>query len=365
MPNHALADQYFADASCLNRLAWVRGLCAHDSYGAFVTSGNVYHAVPITTPYSGQVYNASCQPTSAPATGQLYSTGAEVAPTTFAAIHYMKPQIGNYMHVQYGWGDGSMFDIGALAFNQSPCSPTGGVASGTTGCKPTSDPVLVPVYQDAGCSQRAYFSAAGDVPTEFIVNNTTLCGTSFQVYSVTANVTTANYWTLGSGGCAMQTTGAGTLFTATAVDPYPHGVVSTTTRRGRIGYLTWTSDDGIAMPLAEWDQDLGRSCRPFIAQDGVVRCLPRAPKQATVSHDATCGATAATSADCYGVDPVDGVTYASCDDAAWTVHSIASIPATSYQNEATCQMLGSGFDPTVNTGVIPASTYVQLTYMIE
>jgi len=365
MPVHARADAYFADGTCSTRLAWTLGQCNTDSYAFFTTGSNVVHAVPITTPYTGQVYDSSCQPTSPPGNGALYSVGAEVSPSIFAQEHYTTTKVGNYLHLYSGWNDGSSIDLGGLTFNSSSCNPTGGMISGTTGCRP-NESVLVPVFSDGGCTQRAFYSSAGDTPTEFVVDNVSLCGQSFQVYSVVANVTAANYWTLGPAGCSMQTTGSGTLFTGTAVDPYPHGVLSVTTPVGRISYLTWTADDGVAMAIAEYDNTLGRTCRPFIAEDGIVRCLPRAPRSSNVSHDGSCATTpAATSADCYGNDPVGGVTYGSCDDGPWPVHTLAAIPAASYRDEATCRALGSAFDPASNTGTIPASTFAALTYMIE
>jgi hypothetical protein len=227
--------------------------------------------------------------------------------------------------------------------------------------------VMTPVYRDSGCTQRAYYTTDSAPSNEFIVNDTTLCGVAFTTYGTTAVLPGPNYYTLGTTGCSLQSVGSGTLVTGSVVDPYPHGTIAVSPRRGRIGYLTWDAGDGILMPLAEWDHDLGRSCRPFIAQDGIVRCLPRTPREITASPDGACSATPKMVAgDCYGLNPVDGVTYASCDDGAVAIHMLAPIAALSYQNEATCVSLGSGYDPSAITGtVVPATTFAALTEMIE
>jgi hypothetical protein len=366
MPAHALADQYFSDASCTTGLGWTHGLCNHDSYG-YSSVGVVIHVFPFASVFTGQAYtvNGGCVPAT-PSSGQLYSLGAEEPAATFAITHYTQRPVGMYTHLFLNFGDGSEKDLGALSFSQASCTPTSGMASGTTPCKPAGEPVLVPVYLDSGCTQRGYYSAAGDIPTEFTVNTTALCGVAFDVYEVSANVTVGQYWTLGPGGCTMQATGAGTLFTASAADPYPHGLVGTGERRGRIGYLNWTTSDGVAMPLAEWDFQLGHTCRPFVAEDGVVRCLPRTPKEIMANTDAACTSSLATvAADCYGAAPVDGVGYASCDDGPVAMHTLSTVPATYYDNEATCTSLGSAYDTTTSTGTIPPSTFAALTEMIE
>ncbi|MGE5186189.1 MAG: hypothetical protein ACM31C_29240 [Acidobacteriota bacterium] len=369
MPNHTRGDQYYADAACTVPLAWIESSpCGHDGYAYFLDATSLFHELPIGAVYTGPVYKPGpCTPTTAPATGTLYSTGAEVPASAFGATRYSSAVVGKYTHEYAGYSDGSNQDLGVLSFNRGSCRPDGGVASGVTHCMPSSDPVLVPVYGDAGCSQRVYYSAAGTVPSpEFIVDETALCGPSYTLYEVVANVTTASYWTLGATGCAMQATGTGTLFTANAHDIYPTGSVAPDARTGRLGTLYWTADDGIPMPLANWDHDLNRSCWPFIAQDGAFRCLPRQAKNVTAYPDATCAGTAQTVlGNCYGLDPVLGPTYPSCDDGPWTVKTVGPLAGVSYQDEATCSSLGSAYDATATTGTQPPAMFVQLTEVIE
>ena len=368
MPSHTSAALYYADSGCTQRLAYVRSSpCGHDLYAYFQDATSQYHALPIGAAYSGMVYaNPGCALTSTPSGGQLYVTGAEVAPAMFASTHYSSRLVGSYTHEFRGFGDGSEEDLDVLAFNNGPCQPDGGVASGVTHCKPVSDPVLAAVYSDAGCTQRAYYSAAGAVPSpEFVVDGTALCGPTYGVYQVTAPLAQAQYWTLSPQGCAMQTTGAGTLFTAIEHDPYPTGTVGSDVRRGRLGVLYWTASDGIGMRLATWDHDLARSCYPFIASDGVFRCLPRQPKPVTAFANATCGgATQTIYGDCYGVAPLDGPSYTSCEDGAYTVRSIAPLAATSYDDEATCTSLGAAYDSTGGSELAPAM-FAALAEVIE
>lgn len=370
LPAHVRADQYYADSGCTQRLAWgYASPCGHDAYAFFPDVSNAYHEVPIGAVYSGPVYTPNpCTLASAPSTrGPLYSTGAEVPPTTFAATHYSNKVVGNYTHFFAGFGDGSSLDLGFLGVGNGSCHPDGGIRTGTARCMPNGDAVLVPVYSDSGCMQRAYYSASGAMPSEFVVDNTALCGPAYDVYQVTANVTAASYWTLDpTNGCAMQTTGTGTLFTATLNDPYPTGTVAPGPRRGRLGKLYWTGDDGVQIELSVWDEDLGRSCNPFIAQDGAFRCLPKEGKPVTAIPDATCsGTTSTVVGNCYAIDPVAGPSYQSCDDGPFTVHTILPLLAASYDDEATCTSLGGAYDENTETGTLPASMFAPLTEMIE
>lgn len=368
MPIHARADQYFADAACTVRLAWVHGMCGHDTFASAAIAGQ-YHAFPLTTTYTGPVYllGATCGAVSKPSKGQLWSVGAESAPTMFAATKYRTTLVGGYNHVFGGFGDGSWLDFEALSFNQGTCNPTGGVATGPVTCKPNGDSVATAVYSDSGCMQRAFYSTDSAPTSEFYVNETSLCGVKFTVYDTTSMLPGPNYWTLDPvTGCTMQSVGTGKLLTGGMVDPYPHGTMTIGPHRGRIGYLYWDAGDGVPMPYAEWDFDNGRSCRPFIAQDGVVRCLPRTPKEIAASPDGACSALPTmVAANCYGVDPVDGVGYPSCDDGPVTMHTLAPIAAMSYYDEATCTPLGAGYDAATTNGTIAASAFPPLTEVIE
>jgi hypothetical protein len=97
-----------------------------------------------------------------------------------------------------------------------------------------------------------------------------------------------------------------------------------------------------------------------------VRCLPRTPKEITANPDGVCSATATTvAANCYGVEPVDGVAYASCDDGPDTIHTLAPVAALSYYDEATCTALGPGYDVSMGTGSLPPSMFAALTEVIE
>jgi hypothetical protein len=368
MPVHARTDQFFADSSCTMPLAWTHGLCGHDSYGFFIT-GVQYHALPLTTPFAGQAYGmngGACNTFATPSTGQLWNTGAEEPPSTFVQTHYFQRAVGTYTHVFYDWNDGSEFDLGAISFPSASCAPSGGEVSGTTGCRPTGEPVLVPVYSDSACTQRAYYDANDSSGVgEFITDVVSMCSTPFRVFQSNGQLGGSNYWTLDGNGCNAQSIGTGSLWNAFSVDPYPYGTISPSVRRGRIGYLQWTTSDGVSIPLAEWDQDLGRSCRPFIAADGVVRCLPRLPKVVNATTDATCSVPLTVAGNCYGVAPVDGVTYPTCDDGPYDVKNFAPLSAAYVQEEQTCTSLGPAYNTTVDTGSIPASTFAALTEVIE
>jgi hypothetical protein len=371
VPYHTRADQFYSDAACTQPLAWMHPtMCSYDTYAFIPDAMNRTHVVPLGSVYSGPVYTPNpCTLASAPSPGMLYTTGAEVSATMFAPTQYFTKKVGNYLHQLSGYTDGASVELNALAFNTASCRPQGGVGSGTTRCMPQGLDTLVPVYSDSACTQRAFYSAAGQVPTgQLVVNETAMCGTGYSLWDVGSNTTAANYWTLAPTGCQMQTTGTGTLFTATAaVDSYPTGTVAPGPRRGRLGKLYWTADDGVAMALADWDNDLGRSCWPFIAQDGMLRCLPRHARVVNAYPDGACATTLGTVvASCYnGLDPIDGPSYSSCEDGPWTVNTLPPIAAASYLDEATCTALGPAYDPNGNTGNLPAAMFAPLALTIE
>lgn len=368
MPGHSRADVLFSDAGCTNPLAFVpRSQCGHDRFAVQVDTMNRYHAFPIAGGYSGPVWDSriGCAPASG-LDGTLYAIGPEEPAGSFSAAQYHNALVGGYLHLFAGFSDGASRDLGRLVLGQNSCAPTG-KALGTAPCEP-EDSVLAPVYRDAACTQRAYLGGDPSI-TEFIVDEPSLCGVAYGIYQVTANVTAATYYTLGTA-CTPQTTPiGGVLLTATPIaDPYPIGTVHPGPRRGPLGTLYWTGPDGADIALAPWDHDLGLPCFPFVAQDGVFRCLPRRPKLTTAHLDPSCASPPVqVGGACYGVPPLDGPSYPSCDDGAWTVTAIPeAAPAVSFDAESSCQVIASpAYQTGTGTTTIAPTMFPELVETVE
>lgn len=286
---------------------------------------------------------------------------------------YQNRQVGSFLHTFRKWPDGSEYDDNIFATGTGPCAPNGGVASGTTECLPTSDQALLPVYTDAGCTQRAFlWSGSGISPVtngEFIVMKPTLCGHPFDYYKTGSDVTGASYYRLSLGTCTSNTTPTNAhLFAGVpTATPYPSGTVAPGPVRGRLGYLYWTGSDGIAIPVAYWDHQLGRSCWPFLASDGIFRCLPRRPLLVDGFPNATCSnATTQIAGNCYGDVPVNSPSYPSCDDQWGNVTEMPALPTGSYLDETVCAPYsGTSYLVGGNNGTLAPSTFEQLTEAIE
>jgi hypothetical protein len=374
LPIHIDSSTYFSDAGCTQPLAVIFGSpCGHDRYASSRDTAQRTHVFPIGGLYTGPIYDsrAGCTMQGIPAGSTPHVlAGGEAAPSQFAATSYQNVMVGGYLHVFVGYGDGSSLFYGTIANSLGACKPVGGEL-GTTQCRPTSALALQPVYSDAACSQRAYLAADPTPITTFLVDDLELCGRTSKTYQVTANVTGPFYWVSKPGGCTQTTTPTtGRLYTATQIaDPYPTGTVAPGPRRGRLGKLMWTGDDGIAIELAYWDHQLHRSCYPFTGGDGRFRCLPRQPKLVRAYESSTCsGTNADVASSCYGVPPLDGPPYASCDDQAWQVRELPMIGAASVIDETACRPLsapGGVYEEGTGSVVIPAATFPELVETIE
>jgi len=223
----------------------------------------------------------------APSETGVYYTVSSVAepPTLFAATQHTQKQVGDFVHQQSGFGDGSLLDLGTLALPKGTCGPLGGVRNGTTLClpPPASAPQATPVYTDAACTQRAF---SVPVPSrlpppppaaEFVVESPSLCGTEFTVFNNTGTVVKygGTFYRKVAGTCARDTVAlTQAIITGSPSSDYPMGTVSPDAPSGRLGYLLWTGPDGMSIPVASWDHKLGRECFAQVASDGVFRCLP-------------------------------------------------------------------------------------------
>lgn len=376
VPQHAHADTLFSDPACTQPVAFVPAApCGHDTYAFGIDGANLIHVFPIGAVYSGPVYDSriGCAP-AAMVNGTLYSVGAEVPPTTFVTDSYEQVTPGTYQHLVRTFADGARLELPLLLLPAGQCEPTGGVL-GPTACQPSVDPRVTPVYADAACTQRAYLWArgAGDTSTatEIYVDDQTICGSSGQVLAVNADVTAPSYYARDITGCTQTATPANAvLYTAALVQPYPSGNVAPGPRRGRLGNLYWTPDDGIGLAIATWDYDTGHTCFPFLGDDGVFRCLPRRPLLVTACPDGDCsGATETLAAACLGSAPTNGAYYPSCDDGPMPVTAMPSAgPAASVVEEGTCTPLalppGGAFSATPGAA-LPAAMFPALVETIE
>jgi hypothetical protein len=367
LPIFADASTFYSDAGCTQPLVYVRNnLCNRDiKYGQAIIASR-YHIYPVGAPYTGQAYDirTGCMPASG--VSALYQAGAEVSPAIFETVSYTSQMVGGFSRTYQGYADGAALEIGNLNFNIGSCYPSPGHL-GTSQCRPQF--VATAVYTDAGCTQRAYLYEL-DV-SYFGVLDPGVCSDSYTLYKKTADVTQPNYWEQTPSGCQMQTTPLSTYLLAglPTTNPYPTGTIVPGPDRGRLGTLYWIGPDGSAMILATWDQQQHRPCRPFVADDGKMRCLPTRSPRVDAYPNATCSsATKTLTVECYpDIMPVDGPTYSSCEDQAWTVENLAKTTDTpSVANEATCVPQSTpAYDPTVSAGTLPASMFPELTFTVE
>lgn len=131
---------FYADAACTQKLASARTWpCGHDNYGVEAEVGSElasppgpYHAFRLVAVHTGTLYAATtdgCVMAAAttqdtPLIWYVVSPSEEPA-ATFAATAYANSQVGDFVHERYGYGDGSMIDLGSLAFPEHSCRPLG------------------------------------------------------------------------------------------------------------------------------------------------------------------------------------------------------------------------------------------------
>ncbi len=283
----------YADAACTQKLAIATAArCGRDRYAVTSATKPTLHAFPVGAVYTGPIWsNPGCTQRQPYLGVTLYPVGSTEEPaTSFAATERYMTLVGGFLHEQYGFGDGSTLDLGILATESGSCRPDGGISSGTTACGPTSRaPALQLVFSDAACTRHALlawrpggpkYPPQGTVARPF-VSKQGQCPTAFTVW-------TAAYdppWkfsfgdvTYYDGSCTAQHTDGWTkLYDVTPSPPqsqFPTGTLAPTAPNGRLGYLMWTGPDGAAIPVANWDHQLGRACFALVGNDGAFRCLP-------------------------------------------------------------------------------------------
>ncbi|MDB4959517.1 MAG: hypothetical protein JWO36_7086 [Myxococcales bacterium] len=373
VPNHANAQTFYSDATCTQRLAQsYASPCGHDRFASVTDTNGNLHIYPFAALYTGIAYDvrAGCTNQGVPPNSVLHQVGTEMPPTMFAKAVYEDRLVGDNSHVFLGFGDGSSLDLGTLAFQTGSCSPKGAGELGVTQCRDTSPP-LQPVFADAGCTQRGFLAGDLAVISRFHVDDITLCGRHSTNYGVIGTFVTPTYWTRDTTGCVTHAIPAtSSLYAAAQVaDPYPTGTTAPGPRHGRLGNLYWTTSDGISISIATWDNDLQQSCVPFMGTDGVFRCLPRQPKLVDAFSNTACmGPMTQLAAACYGVPPLDGPNYTTCDDPGWEVRDLATVPSAQILDEAVCRPLvapGSVYQHRTGSVVIPPATFPELVETIE
>ncbi|HUS26985.1 MAG TPA: hypothetical protein VMZ53_00695 [Kofleriaceae bacterium] len=370
LPYFASAETFYSDAACTQPLIYVANNACdrHIKYADDIV-GSRHHIYPINGIYVGQAYDirTGCSPATTPG-GTLYNAGAEVNPTMFEPVIYHTEIVGDFERTFQGFSDGAAIEIGNLNFNIGSCYPYGGFL-GSSRCSQSVQFIAEPVYTDAACTQRAYLAQTST--TYFSVRAAEVCGASYSLYVTTADVTQASYFRRTPSGCQMTTTPAGSVLLqgSPTTNPYPTGTNIVGPDRGRLGTLYWVGPDGSAMILGTWDQQLDRPCRPFVAADGKMRCLPSATPRSLAWANASCSNTQDNLAvECFpGIAPLDGPSYRSCEDTPWSVRTLAKVTDTpSIANEAACVSLSTpAYDPAVPVATLSPSMFPELTFTVE
>lgn len=377
MPFRARADQIYSDAGCLQPLGLVYdATCGKDTY-AFLDNGGT-HEYPIGAPYAGTIYTgspASCTTTTLPSSQHAFLLGAEEPASSFVVSSYSRHVIGSYEHSFNDFSDGASLDIGVLELSSTSCYPLA-TELGTVRCR-TGAKRATHAYADAGCTQPVLAWARSQydpLSTSLLeVFPPQACDSTYTLYETIVDVTAPQYWVRDALGCSQITTpGNVVLYTATEIaDPAPVGTITHGPDRGRIGTVYWTGPDNVAIPIDNFDQQLGLPCTPFNAGDGVLRCLPSKPVVETASEAAGCvGSLEKIYGECFGAPPVDGPDYTSCTDAPWHIHALPqTFSAASVSDDGSCASIalpgGTGYDATVTGAEIPAATFPQLIEMVE
>ena len=367
VPQVASAATFFADSSCTQRLIHVpANYCNRRiKYGAQIAGGQ-YHLFPLGNLYLGTTYDirTGCTPTTV-TNGQLYTAGAEEDPAVFEMVTYHTEMIGDFRRTFQGFTDGASLEIGAINFNIGSCYPLDR-GLGPSHCRPQFTGVSV--FSDAGCTQPVFLA---DDATYFGVYEAKVCNPGYELYQRTADVTQPTYWEQTPSGCVMQTTPSDKrlLQALPTTNPYPTGTIVPGPDRGRLGTLYWVGPDGAAMIMRAWDQQLGRTCRPFVASDNKMRCLPQASPRETVHTTADCSAAPRSLAiDCFPTAAaIDGPTYSSCEDNPWPISTLAKVTATPRIASGTSCVSQStpAYDPSVSAGALSPTMFPELTFTVD
>jgi hypothetical protein len=367
VPQIANAATFYADVACTQRLIHVpANLCNRNiKYGSAIITGQ-YHVFPLGAPYTGTTYDirTGCMPTTV-TTGQLYTAGAESDPAIFEPVNYHTEIVGDFSRTFQGFPDGAALEIGNLNFNIGSCyMPDRALGPSRCASQFTGSKVFI----DAGCTQAAFLA---DDAMYFGVYEPKVCAPSYELYQRTADVTQATYWEQTPSGCTMQTTPVDKRLVQALpmANPYPIGTIIPGPDRGRIGTLYWVGPDGAAMVVRAWDQQLQRTCRPFVAGDNKMRCLPDSSPRKAVHLSSDCSDSSQLLAvDCFPTAAaIDGPTYTSCEDPPWPVANLAKVTDTPRVASGTSCVAQStpAFDPSVPAGTLSPSMFPELTFTVD